>query len=61
MVLLSLVDVYPGAKLSQKSLMYTPLFMFPEMFVTGMLISIFVVYKPDWVITFKDSRYITGK
>lgn len=60
-VLLSLADVYPDAKLIQESLMYTPLFMFPEMFVTGMLISIFVVYKPDWVITFKDSRYITGK
>lgn len=60
-VLLSLVDAYPDAKLIQESLMYTPLFMFPEMFVTGMLISIFVVYKPDWVATFDDSRYIIGK
>lgn len=60
-VLLSLVDAYPDAKLIQESLMYTPLFMFPEMFLTGMLISIFVVYKPDWVATFDDSRYIIGK
>jgi len=60
-VLLSLVDAYPDAKLIQESLMYTPLFMFPEMFVTGMLISIFVVYKPNWVSTFDDSRYIIGK
>lgn len=60
-VLLSLVDAYPDAKLIQESLMYTPLFMFPEMFVTGMLISIFVVYKPDWVASFDDSRYIIGK
>ena len=59
--LLSLVDAYPDAKLIQESLLYTPLFMFPEMFVTGMLISIFVVYKPDWVITFDDERYIIGK
>ena len=60
-VLLSLVDAYPDAKLIAESLLYTPLFMFPEMFVTGMLISIFVVYKPDWVVTFDDKRYISGK
>ena len=60
-LLLSGVNAYPDAKLIQESLMYTPLFMFPEMFVTGMLVSIFVVYKPDWVITFDDERYIIGK
>jgi uncharacterized membrane protein len=60
-ILLSLVNAYPDTKLVDESLMYTPLFMFPEMFVTGMLISIFVVYKPDWVITFDDERYIIGK
>ncbi len=60
-VLLSLVNAYPETKLIEESLLYTPLFMFPEMFITGMLISVFVVYKPDWVITFDDERYITGK
>jgi uncharacterized membrane protein len=60
-ILLSLVDAYPDAKLIAESLLYTPLFMFPEMFVTGMLVSIFVVYKPDWVVTFDDERYIKGK
>lgn len=60
-VLLSLVEAYPDAKLIAESLLYTPLFMFPEMFITGMLISIFVVYKPDWVVTFDDERYIIGK
>jgi len=59
--LLSLVNAYPDSKLIEESLLYTPLFMFPEMFVTGMLISIFVVYKPDWVMTFDDERYIIGK
>lgn len=61
LVLLGLVDAYPEAKLIAESLLYTPLFMFPEMFVTGMLISIFVVYKPGWVATFDDERYIVGK
>jgi len=60
-LLLSLVNAYPDAKLIDESLLYTPLFMFPEMFITGMLISIFVVYKPEWVITFDDERYIIGK
>jgi len=60
-VLLSLVNAYPETKLIEESLLYTPLFMFPEMFITGMLISVFVVYKPDWVITFDDERYIIGK
>lgn len=60
-VLLSLVNAYPDTKLIEESLLYTPLFMFPEMFITGMLISIFVVYKPDWVMTFDDERYIIGK
>jgi len=60
-IILSLVDAYPDARLIAESILYTPLFMFPEMFVTGMLISIFVVYRPDWVITFDDERYIIGK
>lgn len=60
-VLLALIDAYPLAKLIEESLLYTPMFMFPEMFVTGMLISIFVVYRPDWVATFDDERYIIGK
>ncbi len=60
-VLLSLVNAYPETKLIEESLLYTPLFMFPEMFITGMLISVFVVYKPEWVITFDDKRYIIGK
>jgi uncharacterized membrane protein len=60
-VLLSLVNAYPETKLIEESLLYLPLFMFPEAFITGMLISVFVVYKPDWVVTFDDERYIIGK
>jgi uncharacterized membrane protein len=60
-LVLGLSGAYPDAKLLHESIMMLPLFMFPEMFVTGMLISIFVVYKPDWVLTFDDERYIIGK
>ncbi len=59
--LLSLVHAYPDSRLVTESLIYVPLFMFPEAFITGMLISAFVIYKPDWVMTFDDERYIIGK
>ena len=59
--LLSLIDAYPNEQLIRESLQYIPMFMFPEAFVTGMLITIFVVYRPDWVATFDDERYIRGK
>ena len=59
--LLALIDAYPGEQLIEESLQYLPMFMFPEAFVTGMLISIFVVYRPAWVATFDDERYIRGK
>ena len=59
--LLSVMHAYPDEQLIEESLQYLPLFMFPEAFVTGMLISIFVVYRPDWVATFDDERYIKGK
>ena len=59
--LMSLINAYPSEQLIEESLQYLPLFMFPEAFVTGMLITIFVVYRPDWVTTFDDERYIKGK
>lgn len=34
---------------------------FPEGFITGFLMSIFVVYKPEWVYTFRDEKYLKGK
>ena len=59
--LLSLVQAYPDSQLVSESLMYMPLFMFPEAFITGLLTSAFVIYKPEWVMTFDDERYIIGK
>jgi uncharacterized membrane protein len=59
--LLASINAYPVEKLAEESLQYLPLFMFPEAFVTGMLITIFVVYRADWVATFDDERYLRGK
>ena len=29
-----------------------------EAFATGMLVTLMVVYKPEWVSTFDDARYL---
>ena len=35
--------------------------MYPEAFLTGAVISIFVIYKPQWIATFNDQRYLSNK
>lgn len=34
---------------------------FQEAFITGLMMAIFVVYRPRWVATFDDRRYLQGK
>ena len=38
-----------------------PIMMFPEAFSNGGLITILVVYRPQWVSSFKDEIYLRGK
>lgn len=43
---------------------YFPYFLllgFAEAWISGMVMTLFVVYRPDWVGSFDDSRYLTGK
>lgn len=43
---------------------YLPYFIlmgFSEAFLTGMSMTIMVVYQPDWVSSFDDERYLTNK
>jgi uncharacterized membrane protein len=40
---------------------FLPLLMPSEAFITGMLLSILLVYHPVWVATFNDHRYIDTK
>jgi uncharacterized membrane protein len=43
---------------------YVPLLvmlMVPEAFITCLLVTLMVVYRPNWVGTFDDKRYIRGK
>jgi uncharacterized membrane protein len=46
--------------LHQYLLLYVPL-SYPEAFLTGGIISILVIYRPQWVATFDDNRYLKDK
>jgi uncharacterized membrane protein len=43
---------------------YAPFFLllaFAEAWLTGMALTLMVIYRPDWVASFDDRRYLTGK
>ena len=56
--ILAMADAYTVDYLMYNYLVYYPLLLFPEAFVTGMLMTIFVLYFPHWVSTFDDNRYL---
>ena len=59
--LLSLLDnTLTEELLDQYLLIFIPM-MYPEAFLTGAVISVFVIYKPQWISTFDDRRYLHNK
>lgn len=61
MLLLVASDAYTIKVLLQSYLPFYLLLLFPEAFLTGMLMSIFIAYRPQWVSSFDDRRYLHGK
>jgi len=59
--ILILGEVYSFEQLAYEYYPFIPLMVFPEGFITGMLISIMVAMTPNWVCTFDDLRYLSGK
>jgi len=59
--ILILGDVYSFSQLASEYYPFIPLMVFPEGFITGMLITIMVAMTPNWVCTFDDLRYLSGK
>lgn len=57
----ALSGAYPLAYLLEEYLPYYLLIAWSEAFATGMLITMMVVYKPEWVATFDDRRYLLDK
>ncbi len=54
-------DVYSFRQLTHDYFPLIPLMMFPEGFITGILITMMVAMTPTWVSTFDDVRYLDGK
>ena len=52
---------YPMERIAYEFLPFFPLLMVPEGFLNGMVIAVLVGFKPEWVHTFDDRRYIAGK
>ncbi|MEO2215865.1 energy-coupling factor ABC transporter permease [Chromobacterium vaccinii] len=58
---LGLAGAYPWDALLEEALPYYFLLSWSEAFTTGLLLAVLVVYKPRWVATFDDGRYLGGK
>lgn len=59
--LLALTGVYEWDYLFTEYFPYFLLLGFAEAWLTGMVITLFVVYRPGWVVTFDDERYLANK
>lgn len=59
--LLAGAGAYPSGQLFGLYLPYYLLLAWSEALFTGMTITLFVVYKPEWVATFDDGRYLRNK
>ena len=58
---LAVAGAYTLGYLLEEYLPYYLLMAWGEAFVTGMLVTMMVVWKPEWVATFDDRRYLKGK
>lgn len=57
-VFLALSGAYEWEYLINEYFPYFLLLAFSEAWLSGMVITLFVIYRPDWVVTFSDSRYL---
>lgn len=60
-VLLATVGAYEWDYLISEYFPYFVLLAFSEAWLSGMLMTLFVVYRPEWVVSFDDSSYLAGK
>lgn len=59
--LLVVNGVYDLSQLQESLIPFFPLMFLPEAFLNGWIITILVLYKPKWVLSFSDRLYIDGK
>lgn len=59
--LLACCSAYTLSQLMSDYLIFAPLMVFAEGFFSGMLAASMALMRPEWMATFDESRYITGK
>lgn len=52
---------YSFGWITERYLVFIPLIAFAEGFFTGMIATSMALFRPDWITTFDDERYIVGK
>lgn len=52
---------YPLSQLPAEYFELLPIMLFPEAFLNGAIMTLLVVFRPDWVSSFTDDRYLRGK
>jgi uncharacterized membrane protein len=60
-LLMAIVGAYEWDYLVSEYLPYFVLLAFSEAWLSGMMMTLFVVYRPQWVISFDDSSYLAEK
>lgn len=60
-VLLACCGPYSLTRVTHDYLPFAPLMIFAEAFFTGMIAASLVLFRPDWICTFDDRRYLSGK
>lgn len=60
-VVMVVAGAYPFEFLASEYLPYFILLGFSEAWISGAVITLLVVYRPEWVWAFDDKRYLTGK
>lgn len=59
-VIMTAGDVYAFDYLRSEYLPYIGLLGFAEAWLSGMMVTIFVIYRPAWIVTYSDARYLGG-
>jgi uncharacterized membrane protein len=60
-IVLAIAGAYDWTYLTNEYLPYFLLIGFSEAWLSGMLMTLFVIYRPNWVATFDDSSYLANK
>ena len=58
---LLLSDMASWKMLSEQYLIHVPLMLFPEAFYNGIVMTVLISLRPQWVWSFKDEEYLQGR